>query len=282
MADKFQFSVVMSVYKSDKPEFFRQALDSITVEQTLQPTEIVLVVDGPVPGLIDDIIAHYQSWYSDSNEPCYFNVVRLEKNGGLGNALKVGVETARYDYIARMDSDDISLPYRFEKQAEFLANNSDVDIVGSNISEFIDNQSNIVGSRVVPESSEAIYNYMKSRCPLNHMTVMFRKSAVQAAGGYIDWHYNEDYYLWVRMALKGCKFANLPLTLCNVRVGADMYARRGGYKYFKSEADLQRYMYKNGLISVFRLWYNVMLRFVLQVCMPNWLRGLVFKYLARK
>lgn len=282
MADKFQFSVVMSVYKSDKPEFFRQALDSITVEQTLQPTEIVLVVDGPVHGLIDDIIAHYQSWYSDPNEPCYFNVVRLEKNGGLGNALKVGVETARYDYVARMDSDDISLPYRFEKQAEFLANNCDVDIVGSNISEFIDNQSNIVGSRVVPESSEAIYNYMKSRCPLNHMTVMFRKSAVQAAGGYIDWHYNEDYYLWVRMALKGCKFANLPLTLCNVRVGADMYARRGGYKYFKSEADLQRYMYKNGLISVFRLWYNVMLRFVLQVCMPNWLRGLVFKYLARK
>ena len=282
MADKFQFSVVMSVYKSDKPEFFRQALDSITVEQTLQPTEIVLVVDGPVHGLIDDIIAHYQSWYSDPNEPCYFNVVRLEKNGGLGNALKVGVETARYDYIARMDSDDISLPYRFEKQAEFLANNSDVDIVGSNISEFIDNQSNIVGSRVVPESSEAIYNYMKSRCPMNHMTVMFRKSAVQAAGGYIDWHYNEDYYLWVRMALKECKFANLPLTLCNVRVGADMYARRGGYKYFKSEADLQRYMYKNGLISVFRLWYNVMLRFVLQVCMPNWLRGLVFRYLARK
>lgn len=282
MADKFQFSVVMSVYKSDKHEFFRQALDSITVEQTLQPAEIVLVVDGPVPGLIDDIIAHYQSWYSDPAEPCYFNVVRLEKNGGLGNALKVGVEAARYDYVARMDSDDISVPDRFEKQIKFLEEHPDVDIVGGNISEFIDNQSNIVGSRVVPESSEAIYNYMKSRCPLNHMTVMFRKSAVQAAGGYIDWHYNEDYYLWVRMALKGCKFANLPLTLCNVRVGADMYARRGGYKYFKSEAGLQRYMYKNGLISVFRLWYNVMLRFVLQVCMPNWLRGLVFRRFARK
>ena len=282
MRDKFLFSVVMSVYRGDKPNFFREALDSITVNQTLQPAEIVLVVDGPVSGLIDDIIAHYQSWYSNPDEPCYINVVRLEQNAGLGNALKLGVEAARYEYVARMDSDDISLPYRFERQAEFLMGNSDVDIVGGNISEFVGSQDNIVGSRVVPQSNEQIFDYIKSRCPLNHMSVMFRKSAVQAAGGYIDWHYNEDYYLWVRMALIGCKFANLPQTLVNVRVGAEMYARRGGYKYFKSEADLQRFIYRKGLISLPRMWYNVLLRFVLQVCMPNWLRGWVFKHLARE
>ena len=282
MADKFLFSVVMSVYRGDKPQFFRQAMDSITVDQSLQPAEIVLVVDGPVSGLIDDMIAHYKSWYSDPAEPCYLNVIRLEENKGLGNALKLGVEAARYDYVARMDSDDISLPYRFERQAEFLAQNSDVDIVGGYISEFIDSPENIVGRRVVPETNEQIYDYIKSRCPFNHMSVMFRKSAVQAVGGYIDWHYNEDYYLWVRMALSGCKFANLPLSSVNVRVGADMYARRGGYKYFKSEADLQRFMYRKGMISLYRLWYNVLLRFVLQVCMPNWLRGWVFKHFARK
>lgn len=111
---------------------------------------------------------------------------------------------------------------------------------------------------------------------------MFRKSAVLKSGGYEDWHYNEDYFLWIRMLLTECKFANLPQVLVNVRVGKDMYARRGGWKYFKSEAGIQRYMFDKGLISFPRYGYNVLGRFVLQVVMPNSLRAFLFQKLFRK
>ena len=111
---------------------------------------------------------------------------------------------------------------------------------------------------------------------------MFRRKAVMDAGGYIDWFCEEDYYLWIRMALNNASFANLSDDLVNVRVGKEMYARRGGMKYFKSEARLQKYMYRNGIISCGLLVYNVTVRFILQVCMPNRLRGFIFKTFARK
>ena len=157
-----------------------------------------------------------------------------------------------------------------------------MDIVGGQISEFIDSPDNIVGKRIVPTDNEDILGYMKQRCAFNHMTVMFRKQSVLRVGNYQDWFWNEDYYLWVRMMLAGCKFANLPDTLVNVRVGKDMYARRGSMKYFKSEEGIQRYMLQHHLISFPRYLYNVTGRFIIQVLMPNWLRGFVFRTLFRK
>ena len=111
---------------------------------------------------------------------------------------------------------------------------------------------------------------------------MFRKAEVLAVGNYQDWHYNEDYYLWIRMAEAGCRFANLPDTLVNVRVGKDMYARRGGWTYFRSEAGLQRYMRQHKIISLPRFLFNVAVRFAVQVVMPNKVRGFVFQKLFRK
>lgn len=274
---KSKFSVITSVYKNDKPEFIRQAFDSITIGQTLCPDEVVVVIDGPVSQEIDAVIDEYTQLHSQ-----LFNIIRLPENKGLGNALKVGLEASKYDIIARMDSDDYSVPERFAKQIEYLELHPEVDIVGGNMGEFIDAIDNIVGVRYVPEYSVDINNYLKVRCPFNHTTVMFKKQAVMNAGGYLDWHYNEDYYLWIRMALNNCTFANLPDILCYARVGKDMYARRGGWKYFKSEAKLQKYMFDKGLISFFRMGYNILLRFVLQVCMPNKLRGFVFRKFARK
>lgn len=272
-----KFSVITSVYKNDKPEFIRQAFDSITIGQTLCPDEVVVVVDGPVSQEINVVIDEYTQLH-----PQLFNIIRLPENQGLGKALKIGLEASKYDIIARMDSDDYSIPERFAMQVAYIESHPEIDIVGGNISEFIDNVDNVVGSRCVPLSHNQICDYMKVRCPFNHMTVMFKKQTVMNAGGYLDWHYNEDYYLWIRMALNNCTFANLPDILCYARVGKDMYARRGGWKYFKSEAKLQKYMFDRGLISFFRMGYNVLLRFVLQVCMPNKLRGFVFRKFARK
>ena len=272
----FKFSVCMSVYKNDRPEYVDIAIQSIFIKQTVKPNEIVLVVDGPISMELESLIDNYSTKYSE-----IFTIIKLEKNQGLGNALRVAVEKVKYDWVARMDSDDIAAPDRFEKQKSFLQANLDVDIVGGQITEFIDVESNIVGLRNVPLLSADINVYIKARCPFNHMTVMFRKDKILAVGNYIDWHYNEDYFLWIRMFLAGCQFANLPETLVNVRVGKEMYQRRGGWKYFLSEAKLQKYMFDNDIIGVIRFVYNVFGRFVIQVLMPNKLRGFVFQKLFR-
>ena len=272
-----RFSVCTSVYKNDKPEFVRVALDSMLVLQSVKPDEIVLVQDGPVPEGLSLLLSEYEDKYTE-----VMHIIRLEKNGGLGNALRLGVENARYDIIARMDSDDICLPDRFEKQLTYLDEHPECDIVGGQITEFIDSPDNIVGRREVPLTNEEIYGFMKSRCALNHVTVMFRKEAVLKAGNYQDWFWNEDYYLWVRMMMAGCKFANIPDVAVNVRSGADQYARRGGKKYFDSEIGIKKLMLEKGMINRKEYVVNYIHRFIIQLLLPNSVRGWVFRTFARK
>lgn len=271
-----KFSVITSVYKNDKPEYVKVAFDSMLVQQSIKPSEIVLVQDGPVPSELSVLLDEYESKY-----PEMMHVIRLETNGGLGNALKLGVENAKYDICARMDSDDICLPERFEKQLAYLEEHPECDIVGGQMTEFIESPDNIVGRREVPLLNDEIYEYMKSRCALNHVTVMFRKEAVLKAGNYQDWFWNEDYYLWVRMMMAGCKFANIPDVVVNVRSGADQYARRGGKKYFDSEIGIKRLMLENGLISRGEFILNYIQRFIIQLVLPNSLRGWVYRTFAR-
>lgn len=266
-----KFSVSLCVYSGDKPEWFAQAVDSI-VKQTVKPDEIVIVVDGPVPLELDNIIYSFE-------QDSLFKVIRLDNNYGHGYARKIGLQSCSYDLIALMDADDISSPDRFEKQLPFFENN--IDIVGGNISEFIGGPENVVGKRIVPTTDAEIKNYMKKRCPMNQVTVMFKKTSVEKVGGYINWYCEEDYYLWLRMFLADMKFANVPDVLVNVRVGEDMYRRRGGIKYFKSEAKLQKYMLDNKIIGFARFVLNVSERLVLQVLIPNSLRGWIFKHFAR-
>ena len=269
------FSVAMSVYFKDDARFFDRALQSITEEQSVMPDEIVLVCDGPLGKDLDSVIEKYQSRYD-----C-FKVVRLPENKGLGNALKVAVENASYELIARMDSDDVSVPDRFEQQLAYFAARPDTDIVGGDITEFIGDEKNVVGRRCVPVSDAEIREYMKKRCAFNHVSVMYRKKAVQDAGGYLDWFWNEDYYLWIRMQLGGCRFANTGTVLVNVRVGEEMYARRGGKKYFESEYGLQKLMLKNKMIGVPMFVENVGKRLIVQMLLPNRVRGWVFRRFAR-
>ena len=227
--EKLKFSVVMSVYKNDNPVFLERALESIITLQTIKPDEIVFVVDGPIGEELNLVVEKYEGTFD------FFRVIRLEQNGGLGNALRIAVQESKYELIARMDSDDVSVEDRFEQQLGYFYNDANIDVVGGDISEFIDDESNVVAYRKVPKTDVEIKEYLKTRCPLNHVTVMFKKIAVLNAGGYIDLFWNEDYYLWIRMVENACIMANTGTVLVNVRVGEDMYRRRGGRKYYKSE-----------------------------------------------
>lgn len=269
------FSVIMSVYAGDKAEYLDAAVKSIH-QNTLPPAEIVLVVDGPVGEEIKTAIKKYESQDPDS-----FRVVWLEKNQGLGNARRVAMDHAGCEYIAVMDADDLCAPERFALQMKYMEKHPETSVLGGNIAEFIGDVDHIVGKRVVPADNESIYTWLKGRCPFNHVSVFFKKSDVLSAGGYLDWHYNEDYYLWIRMAEKGFTFANLPEVLVKVRVGKEMYQRRGGWKYFVSEYKLQKYMLAKKIIHPLRFAWNVLLRFLLQVLFPNKLRGFVFQHFAR-
>ena len=262
------FSVCMSVYRNDKPDDFLTAVRSIYY-QTIQPDEIVLVVDGPIPETVDKAILTLQ------DEISVMKVIRFEKNMGHATARQTGLDAATNNLCAVMDSDDIAVPDRFEKHP-------DVSVVGGIIKEFIGTPDNVVGTRMVPENDADIKDYLKSRCPMNLVTVMVKKDDVMKVGGYQDWYCEEDYYLWIRLAQNGYKFYNIQDNLVNVRVGEEMYQRRGGWKYFKSEAKLQRYMFKHSVISLPKYLYNVLLRFAVQVMMPNKLRGWVFRTFARK
>lgn len=202
------------------------------------------------------------------------------KKRGLGEALKVAIENCSNEIIARMDSDDIAVEKRFELQLRFIQTQN-TDICGGQIEEFVDDPSNVVGRRIVPQTDAELKSYMRKRCPFNHMTVMYKKSAVMEAGNYQDWFWNEDYYLWIRMALKNHQFANLSETLVKVRVGKDMYARRGGDKYFKSEIGIQKLMLEKGLIDRTTYRSNCVKRFIVQKLLPNKIRGWVFRKFAR-
>ena len=251
-----KFSVIMSIYKSDVPEYVRIALDSI-LNQTLLPNEIVIVGDGPVPAPLEQVIRDVQSSISSSNLPVEINYLPQEKNRGLGEALRIAVENAKYDYLARMDSDDICMPDRFEKQMRCFEEDPDLSIVGGMITEFVDSPDNVVDKRVLP------LDLLRS-------------------GNYRSDYRQEDYYLWARMLKAGCKFRNIPDVVVNVRSGYDQFARRSGWSYYLDHCAIFRFMYREGLISFPRLVYNYVVRGVVQFLMPNSLRTWVYQNLLRK
>lgn len=267
------FSVAMCVYAGDDPLHFRTAVDSV-IHQTVKPKEVVIVVDGSIPEELAVIIGAYE-------QDDLFKIIRLPENRGHGEARRSGIENCSCELIALMDADDVSVPARFEKQLAAFAADPTLAIVGGDISEFIGSEDHIIGYRRLPVDDQEIKKYMKKRCPLNQVTVMFKKTAVQQVGGYQDWYCEEDYYLWIRMYLAEMKFANIPEILVNVRVGQEMYQRRGGLRYFKSEAKLQKYMLKNKVIGVLLFLTNVGKRFIVQVLLPNRVRGWVFQKFAR-
>lgn len=264
----------MCVYRKDDPIHFKMAVESVC-NQTLVPNEIVIVVDGPVPKALDIIISKYEKIE-------LFKVIRLPQNVGHGIARKIGLEYCKNKLVALMDADDLCVPNRFFMQICAFEKDSKLSIVGGQIAEFIDDPTNPISFRRVPLLNNEIQNYIRVRCPMNQVTVMFKKEDVLKVGGFQDWYCEEDYYLWIRMSMAKMKFINLNDVLVNVRVGKKMYQRRGGWKYFMSEARLQKYMHDHHIISMKILSINIFKRLIVQVLLPNRIRGWVFKKFARK
>lgn len=217
---KYDYSVLMSVYKKENPEYFKLSVESM-LKQTLAPEQIVIVKDGKLTNELDSAIENLIQ-----NNPGLFTIVELEKNVGLGLALNEGLKACRNELVARMDTDDISVENRCELQVnEFLKNNK-LCILGSNIAEFRDNPDKIISSRMVPTKHNEILKFSRRRNPFNHPTVMYKKSEVLKVGGYGDYRRNQDLDLFVRMLHNGCVSANLNQNLVLFRANDDNLKRR--------------------------------------------------------
>lgn len=263
-------SILMSLYIKEKPDYFKESLMSI-FNQTRMPNEIVLVLDGPITPELQKIVDKYQKEKSG-----LFNLVPLKENVGLGKALAVGVESCKYELIARMDTDDIMLPNRIEKQVAEFSSNPDLTIVGSNIDEFYDTPKRIIGRRMVPEMNEEIRSFSKKRNPFNHMTVMFKKSAILKVGNYQPMMGFEDYYLWARLLKAGYKGKNIQESLVHARTGKDMYARRGGRTYFANGLKGRKAIYHAGLGTVSDYLVSCSAHIIVSL-LPNSLRGKLYE-----
>lgn len=263
----------MSVYHREKGEFLDSALGSV-FNQTAVPDEVVLVEDGPLTDELYAVIERYKSQYDT------LKIVPLKQNVGLGEALNKGLAQCSYELVARMDSDDICVSNRFELQVYAFEIHSDAAIIGGWIEEFSTDPSIIESKRILPLSNDELRKFAKSKSPMNHMTVMFKKSEVEAVGGYQPFYLLEDYWLWGRMLKNGAKFYNVAKTLVLARGGTAMTARRGGWKYAKSEIRLQRTFLKMRLINYFDFIKNVSIRFIVRM-MPNRLRLFVYQKILR-
>lgn len=278
MSDKSQypnFSVLMSVYIKEKASYLDECLQSL-LEQTVKPSEIVIVFDGPVTEELRACVESYKKKHPD-----LFIILDIKVNRGLGPALADGLLACSYELIARMDADDIARNDRFERQLEQFNNDPSLDICGSNIIEFTDNIDNILSIRRVPLTHQAIVDYQKTRSAFNHMTVMYKKSAVLRAGNYQDAPLMEDDLLWVHMIQTGAICKNVDANLVYARTGYDMIARRGGWNYFKKYRNARHKILETSFISKSEYLRTILLQFIV-AALPQKIRLLVFLKLLRR
>ncbi|MBH0116145.1 glycosyltransferase [Salinibacterium sp. NG253] len=247
------FSLLLPVYSGDKPSFLERAFRSCVDDQTLPPTEVVIVQDGPVSA---ELSAMMQQLIAASTVPTTLLV--LKHNRGLARALEAGLAQCNFDVVARMDADDVSLPTRFEKQRVAIAGG--LDLVGTAMFEFAEDDGSVIGKRIPPQGQEAIARYSRFHDPFNHPTVMYRRSAVKAAGGYIDVGLMEDYWLFARMIDAGARVENLQEALLMYRVSAGAYTRRGGLGQLSAELRLQREFRRLGFTTPLQNVRNVIVR----------------------
>lgn len=259
--NNMKFSVLMPVYKKENPFFLTQALQSIWDNQTLKPNEIVIIKDGPLTNELEIVLSNYAKIAPTK-------IIALKENVGIGKALNIGVNECSFNYIARMDSDDIAFPDRFKKQINFLEKNPNLGILSAFIDEFIGTKDNIISTRKVPINHQEIIKNLKGRCPLNHPAVVFKKEAVLAAGNYKPFFLKEDAYLWLRLYEKKTVFANINESLLYFRITKDTYRRRGGFKYAISEYKILKYRYTIGFINIFELSYYLLLTIPIRLAPP--------------
>lgn len=268
-----KFSVLLSVYYKEKPNCLKESLSSIFNQRCL-PTEVVLVEDGPLTCELNNVISEFL------DKGLKIEIVRLAKNQGLGKALNEGLKHCSYDLVARVDTDDIAKPDRFERQIIAFRDHPELEVVGAWIDEFEGDVSNVISVRKLPENHSEIYQFAKKRNPINHPVVMFRKKAVLSVGGYQHFPFFEDYDLWVRMLLNGSRFYNIQESLLYFRFSSDMFKRRGGLRYIKMEISFQNQLKRFGFISITEFLSNILIRLITRI-IPNSMRAFLYKKALR-
>lgn len=265
----------MSLYSKEKAEYFNVCMESI-FNQTVVPDQIVIVKDGPLTDSLENAL---DEWIK--KQPDLYTIVSLERNQGLGKALAEGIMHCRYNLVARMDTDDIAHTLRFEKQLAVFQADPELDICGSNVVEFVEDISNIVSKRNVPLTDQEIKRYQRWRDGFNHVTVMFKKTTVLKAGNYQSCLLMEDTLLWVHMIQAGAKCKNISEPLVYVRVGEDLYKRRGGWSYFLKYKEGRKKVMETGYISFVEYFCSLVIQLVVAL-IPNHIRGRIYKKLLRK
>ena len=266
------FSVLLSLYIKEKPEFLKECLESLK-NQTLPATEIIMVFDGAITTELEEVVT------------LYFNIlpikiIRLPRNVGMGNAFNEGLKNCSYEWVFRMDTDDICLPYRFERQVDFIKQNSNIVLIGSHIAEFNTSINDIVSYRKIPIGNKAIREYSLYRTPFNHMTVAYKKQIALEAGGYSS-YLLEDYSLWLRIIAKGYEVGNIDDVLVYARIGNNMVSRRRGKEYIKGEWQLFKLKRSLKLQGLFLGFLTFLLR-VIPRMLPTIALKMIYKILRKK
>ena len=275
MENYSKYSVLMSLYIKEDPEYLKLAVDSM-LNQTVPPDEIVIVEDGPLTNLLYEVLAEY-----DKNHKGLFTRVVNEKNLGLGLALNNGLKACRNELVARMDTDDISKPDRCEKQLAAFEKAPELSIVGAFVDEFYDNPDVVVSTRAVPIEHKDIYEFAKRRSAFNHPAVMYRKSKVMENGGYSDLKRNQDVDLFGRMIFSGCKAHNIGESLLLFRSNDNLAKRRKSWQNTKSYIDTIKKFWKMGY-SGFGDYVIVACAQTAVFLMPSKLQHWVYKNFLRK
>ena len=269
------YSVLMSVYYKENPEWLRQSIESM-LNQTIITNDFVIIKDGKLTNELDEVISEYYEKYPD-----IFHIIELESNVGLGSALAIGVEECKNELIARMDSDDISIKDRCERQLEKFREQPELDVIGSNIAEFIDDINNVQAYRILPQTDEEIKKFARRRNPFGHPSVMLKKSKVLEAGNYRSYYLVEDYDMWVRMIENDANCYNFEEILVFMRISEDFYKRRGGIKYLNSILKFKKEQFNNGFYSKKDFIVSSFAHIVMCL-IPNKMRDLLYRKVLRK
>lgn len=244
MMQNLKYTVLMSVYYKEKPEYLSLSIESM-LNQTVKPDEFIIVKDAPLTTELDEVINNFVTAY-----PKMFNIIVNETNLGLGPALAKGIENSKNELIARMDSDDYVVSTRCEKQLEKFREDPKLGMVGSYEAEFVDTVDNVISIHRVPSENDEIERFMHRRCSVLHPTVMYKKSAVLKSGNYQSVLLYEDYDLFARMVLEyHIKSYNIPEPLYYIRTSEDFFKRRGGIKYAKTVLKFKWGQYRKGYMS---------------------------------
>ncbi len=269
-----KLSVLISLYSGTKSEELTECLQSL-LSQTLPATEIVVLLDGPVTKEVEKTLNDF-----DINLP--LKIVKYSVNRGLGPALNDGIHECKEQLIARVDSDDVSLPHRFELQVKYMDDNPQIAVLGGALRETY--KHNNITTHVVrrmPEDWLSIQRYSTFRNPLNHQTVIMRKNVIKDAGGYKNYPWFEDYHLWARVIMRGHIIANLPDILVDAIADSDYFFRRGGWTYIKREFTLMKAFRKMGFHTLLQSIVFFLTRFPVRL-MPLQIRGRIYGVLLRR